>query len=648
VFWLISLNSLFSQEGDNAVSILESARKAYAKVRAQRNGHTWILTAPHPGCEKSEKSEKSQNLRENTTFSAVAECEKSPPYLLVTDPAELPTVVAAIDNSTLIGLDLETTGLNPRTDRVRLLSLAVETIDDTMFTYMVDCCALDPSPLWDALAGKELTIHNAAFDLAFLSRLGFVPGTVHDTLLMARALAAGGPDFHHCTLRDCVRRELDYDLDKAGQREDWSGMITPDMRAYAVRDAVAHRRLYEALLAEVEKADLTKTVRIEERALPAFVWLALSGAPFDRDAWQALADQARRDAADLAQRLDEAAPDRPGYLGTAGAWSWDSPQQVKLAFEAAGWPVQDTEDETLAGIEHPLADLLRQYRAAMKRVGTYGEDWLHHVADDGRIYPSWNQMGSVAGRTSCSEPNLQQVPRDKRYRRCFAAPPGRILVKADYSQLQLRIAAKVANEARMLAAYRAGEDLHTLTAQQITDKSDVTKDDRQIAKAVNFGLLFGLGAKGLRGYARSNYGLKLTEGQAKEYRAAFFRTYPGLERWHKRAGNSRAKECRTLGGRRRLLDDKTPYTHRLNAPVQGTEADGAKLAMGLLWERRAECPETFPVLFNHDEIVVEADAGQGKAAAAWARQAMVDAMAPLIDPVPVEVEVKIGRTWAGD
>jgi DNA polymerase-1 len=568
--------------------------------------------------------------------------------LLVSDPAALQTVAAALDNTSLIGLDLETTGLNPRTDRVRLLSLNTDTIDGGTFTYLIDCAAVDPSPLWEPLAGKELTAHNAAFDLAFLSRLGFVPGVVHDTMLMARALAAGGPDFHHCKLKDCARRELGLDLDKSYQREDWSGPLSAEMLAYAAQDALAHRRLYEALLPKVRQAGLMEVVRIEERALPAFVWLGMSGAPFDRAAWQALADDARREAAELARRLDEAAPARPGYLDTLGAWTWDSPQQVKRAFEAAGRPVENTDDETLAGIDHPLADLLRQYRAATKRAGTYGEDWRLHVAEDGRIYASWNQLGTVAGRTSCSDPNLQQVPRDRRYRRCFAAPPGRVLVKADYSQLQLRIAAKVSGDRAMLAAYRAGEDLHTLTARQITGKEDVTRDDRQLAKAVNFGLLFGLGAKGLRGYARSNYGLDLTAEQAAQYRRSFFAAYPGLERWHRTAGNSRAKECRTRAGRRRLLDDKTPYTHRLNTPVQGTEADGAKLAMAFLWERRGQAPGAFPVLFGHDEIVVECAADQADAVKGWLTGAMVEAMAPLIDPVPCEVEAKAARTWGGD
>jgi DNA polymerase I-like protein with 3'-5' exonuclease and polymerase domains len=612
------------------VSILEQARKAYARLKLERNGHKEPPPRQVRGYEINEID------------------EESPSYLLVRNPAGLQAVTAALDDTALVGLDLETTGLDPRADRVRLLSLAVDTIDGGIFTYLIDCFAVDPSPLWEAMAGKGLTIHNAAFDLAFLSRLGFVPGAVHDTLLMAKAVAMGGADFHRCGLKDCARRELNLDLDKAHQKDDWSGDLSPEMLAYAAQDAVAHRRLYEALRLKVEMAGLAEVLRVEERALPAFVWLRLAGIAFDRVGWQALADEARGEAADLARRLDAAAPDRPGFLGKEGAWSWDSPQQVKLAFEAVGCPVEGTDDETLARIDHPLADLMRQYRTAMKRAGTYGTDWLQHVAEDGRIYPSWAQLGTVAGRTSCSAPNLQQVPRDKRYRRCFAAPPGRVLVKADYSQLQLRIAAKVADEKHMLAAYRAGEDLHTLTARQITGKEDVTRDDRQLAKAVNFGLLFGLGVKGLRGYARSNYGLDLTEAQAAHYRRAFFTAYPGLERWHRQAGNSRAAECRTLGGRRRLLDDKTPFTHRLNTPVQGTEADGAKLAMALLWERRAECLGAFPVLFCHDEIVVECDADQVVAVRGWLTQAMVEAMTPLIDPVPVEVEAKVGRTWAGD
>jgi DNA polymerase-1 len=306
-----------------------------------------------------------------------------------------------------------------------------------------------------------------------------------------------------------------------------------------------------------------------------------------------------------------------------------------------------TGDEVLAGIDHPAAALLRRHRQHAQLLKAFGPKWLAHV-HDGRLYPSWNQLGTDAGRSSCKEPNAQQVPRDPRYRQCFTAPPGRVLVKADYGQLQLRIAAKITGDPAMSAAYAAGLDLHTATARRLTGKDEVSPAERQLAKALNFGLLFGLGAQGLRSYALKEYGVQLTEEEATRYRDAFFRTYAGLAAWHRRAGNSRAPESRTLAGRRRLMDASTPYTHRLNSPVQGTEADGVKLAMALLWERRDQCPGAFPVLFGHDEIVVEADADQADAAAAWLKQAMVDGMAPLIAPVQCEVEVKVAQTWGGD
>jgi DNA polymerase-1 len=239
------------------------------------------------------------------------------------------------------------------------------------------------------------------------------------------------------------------------------------------------------------------------------------------------------------------------------------------------------------------------------------------------------------------------LPRGKEYRRCFAAPPGRVLVKADYSQVELRIAAKVSGDQAMRDAYARGLDLHTLTAQRILGKADVTREDRQLAKAVNFGLLYGMGAKGFRVYARSQYGVAMTDAEAARYRQAFFDAYPGLAAWHRRVKRAHAAETRTLAGRRRLLAVDQSDTLRLNTPVQGTGADGLKAALGLLWRRRGDCPGAVPVLAIHDEIVVEADEGQAEAAATWLRRAMLDGMRPYLDPVPVEVEVTAAQTWGG-
>jgi DNA polymerase-1 len=316
--------------------------------------------------------------------------------------------------------------------------------------------------------------------------------------------------------------------------------------------------------------------------------------------------------------------------------------------KAAGINVEAADDDALARVNHPLADLVRQYRAARKRAGTYGKDWLQHVAPDGRVYAGWRQIGADSGRMACREPNLQNLPRGPAYRRCFAAPPGRLLLKADYSQIELRIAAKVSGDTAMLDAYHKGLDLHTLTAQRVLGIQGVTKEHRQLAKALNFGLVYGMGAGGFQAYAKAQYGLDLTFDQATAYRRAFFASYPGLARWHADVRRAHAGETRTLARRRRLLDKDTPDTLRLNSPIQGAGADGLKLALALLWERRDQAPGAFPVLAVHDEIVVEADVTQADATAGWLKAAMLDGMQQLIDPVPIDVEVQVAQTWAGD
>jgi len=647
------------------MSVLELARKTYQKLKVERTGYHRPVVAPNTGCERSEKSELSPFVVSWEAPDSNRRCEKSelsekrvpahvagelrgekseiseisPPYQFITDPANLPALFPALEESDRVGIDLETTGLNPRTDQIRLLSLATE-----RGTYLIDVFTVDPNPLWEHLADKTLIGHNLAFDLGFLARLGFTPGPVKDTMLMSQMVYAGRNERH--ALAECVQRELGKTLDKTLQKSDWSRSLTPEQLAYAAADVDLLKPLCDALESKVKEAGLESIADIEHRAVPAFVWLAGSGIGFDSATWEGLAQKAADDAHRLAHELDAISPSREQAEMFGTAWNWDSPDQVKEAFHTLKIDLESTGDEALAKIDHPLAGLLRQYRDARKRLTTYGTDWLKHVAPDGRVYAGWRQIGAASGRTSCSSPNLQQVPRGS-HRRCFQTPAGRVLVQADYSQLQLRIAAKIAGEQRMIEAYARGEDLHTLTARSITGKPEVTKEDRQLAKAVNFGLLFGLGAKGLRAYSKSNFGLDLTEQQAAGYRRAFFDAYPGLAQWHRREGNSKAPECRTLSGRRRLLDDKTPFTHRLNTPVQGVEADGLKLALALLWERRDRVPGAFPVLAVHDEIVMECDQSQADAVSAWLTESMIEALAGWLDPVPVEVEVKVAPSWGG-
>jgi DNA polymerase-1 len=569
-----------------------------------------------------------------------ARMEQPASRFVVVKQEDIQAVCQAVDESALIGLDLETTGLDPHEHRIRLLSLATG-----RGTYLLDFFQVDPSPLWPSLREKTIVAHNAAFDLGFLTAVGFEPGLVRDTMILSQLLTTGQRASHK--LEDCVTRELGRKLDKQVRLSDWSGQLTPEQLNYAAADVEVLVPLFQALDAKVRVAGLEKITDIEHRCLPALVWLSRSGILFDCEMWGKLAEQAEADCSRISAELDALArpPSQPDMFSSG--WNWDSPEQVKRALNAAGCDAQATDDDTLAKLDHPLAQKVREYREARKRHTTYGRDWMKHVAQNGRVYASWRQIGASSGRMSCSAPNLQQLPRRK-YRVCFRAPPGRVLVKGDYSQIELRIAAKISGDPNMLAAYQSGQDLHTLTAQRLLGKQEVTREDRQVAKSANFGLLYGMGARGYRNYAKSKFGVEMTEAQATAYREAFFTAYPGLRKWHRCAGHSgdRAIETHTLVGRRRL--EVQQFTEKLNTPVQGTGADGLKLALALLWESRDQVPGAFPVLAVHDEIVVEADADQADAVSAWLKTGMVEAMTPLIEPVPVEVEVKVARTWGGD
>jgi DNA polymerase I-like protein with 3'-5' exonuclease and polymerase domains len=593
------------------------------------------------------------------------------PAVVLTAPDEVRHLADAVSRwEGAVGLDTETTGLDPLTDRVRLLQVALNDDAAVIDVFRLPDPTADLAPLFAALRGKEVVGHNLQFDLRFLSPLGFVPGRVFCTLLASKVLHAGDREEEHNVrfkhgLGDVAERELGVSLDKGEQASNWTGTLTREQLAYAAADAAVLVRLATDLKAKLAATDLAATAEIEMRALPGIAWARPIAV--DAKAWLAIADGAEAERARLAEEMDRLAPNPAGIPGMETT-NWDSPEQVKEAFARVGVTLDSTDDDALAGVSHPLAGLLREYRGTTKRAGTYGREWVAKHAARGEVLPSWNQLGAESGRMSCSNPNLQQIPRTADYRRCFVARPGRMLVKADYSQVELRIGAKVANESVMIAAYREGRDLHSLTAARVLGKpeAEVTKADRQLAKAVNFGLLYGMGWRGLKQYAKANYGVELSDRQAQGYRTAFFKAYPALQAWHERTEAHVKKLFRadpeglhavyTLAGRRRFLPiakkDGTgkPYpnkTDALNTPVQGTGADGLKVAVALLWERRGECPGAVPVIFAHDEIVLEAPADAAERAADWLRHCMVEAVAPLIDPVPVEVGVTVGPTWAG-
>jgi DNA polymerase I-like protein with 3'-5' exonuclease and polymerase domains len=448
-------------------------------------------------------------------------------------------------------------------------------------------------------------------------------------------------------LQDLVRRELAVELDKDHQKADWGGQLTDEMLAYAGNDTKVLLPLAEALASRTKEVKLELTVEIECRALPAMTWMANAGLPFDRKGWSEHLKGLAKEKSRLTKELDELIPEAPD----GKARNWNSHPQVKEAFELAGIDLPNIQEKTLSRIDHPLAKILLKYKKVSTMLSNYGPKLLEFVSEDGRIHADWHQIGAGTGRMSCSKPALQQLtPEVKRYVR---APNGRLLIKADYSQIELRIAAKVSGDERMLEAYQKGEDIHLLTAKSLASVG-VGKEDRKLAKAVNFGLLYGQGAKGFKEFARDKYETDITLEEAALYKRRFFETYAGLAAWHERE-RLRMKhgetETRTLTGRRRV--GVMRFTEWVNAPVQGTGADGLKLALALLWERREECPGAVPVACVHDEIVVECDEDKAEKVKAWLEKAMIDGMDDILNGpdvggprVPVKVETQIGKTWA--
>jgi DNA polymerase-1 len=257
---------------------------------------------------------------------------------------------------------------------------------------------------------------------------------------------------------------------------------------------------------------------------------------------------------------------------------------------------------------------------------------------------------------TCEAPNLQQTPHELR---AYIKPKeGHVLIKADFSQIELRIAAVIAKDQRMLQAFRERTDLHSLTASLILSKriDQVSKEERQLAKALNFGLLYGMGAAGLRNYAQSEYGVSLSLKRAVEYRQKFFATYPGLAKWHKETERKLIKAknrgesgivVSTLAGRKRwVYTDK--LTTALNTPIQGTGADGLKSAVAVFYKwllERGLWGQVRIVLLVHDEIVVEAPEPLAWEATLLLTEAMREGMGAIVKGVPIEVEAGIYADW---
>ena len=617
--------------------------------------------------------------------------------LTTTQPGVLVGVehLHTLSTAITVAFDSETTGLQPEWGGLRLLQLGARDCP----IVLIDCWELDLAgwaAVRDFFEAKQRfwLAHNAVFDLGWLQEHGIRPkGRVMCSMLASKLISNGIPNIKH-GLAATVERYLGRTLSKELQVSDWSApVLSAEQLSYAANDVQALIDLDVILSERLGAGRLVRAHTLECSALPAMAQMWRTGLPFNRTKLEELQASLEADISRYGEQfivdLDAALPeehklprDEDGSFNlrskAEGAVRLGTKRQAGFNLNS---PKQLVEKFTVLLGEEPVGkegkpsaarDALREYAADHKVIQVY-LSWkraekrrqmvvsmMEHQAPDGFIRASYMQLGADTGRMSCLKPNLQQIPRDNAFRLAAEAPDGWTFVCADFGQMELRLAAALAEDETMIEAFKHGTDLHTLTASAIytepTEDEKELKLRRQVAKSANFGLLFGAGAKGLRNYAGA-MGITMTIEEAEQVRDTFHQTYSGISRWQR--ANAQVSD-KTRGDkwaevriphsdmRRFLPGDMNRVTVRCNTPVQGAGAAVMKCALGKLWkhlERAGEYEARLSAVV-HDEVLLLVQEGTQ---AKWMRtlqQVMESAEAEWLGEIPPLAEANSGKTWA--
>jgi len=527
--------------------------------------------------------------------------------------------------------------------------------------------ALEPAL---AAPGQVKVAHNAGYDLSILNRYGWrVPGELIDTMIAAWLL---DPSNRGLGLKDLVWTRLHTEMtpiaDLIGSGK---AQITMDRvpaataAAYAGADAVMTLRLADVLMPEVAEKGLLPLFRdIEMPLVPVLVDMEAAGIKLDVQVLKQMSVELTARLRQLELEIQRIA----GY-----AFNINSTQQLSdVLFGKLGLPTEglkktqagtySTAADVLEGLrgKHEIVDLILEQRQLSKLLSTY-VDALPAMVNPrtGRVHTSYNQTGAETGRLSSTNPNLQNIPVrtevGREIRRAFVAEPGWRLLSADYSQVELRILAHISGDEYLLAAFERGEDIHASAAAKVygIPLSQVTKEQRAVAKMMNFATSYGVTAFGLA----QRTGLSRTE--AEQFMQRYFATYPGVKRYIEETKKLAREQgyVETLLGRRRYFpvlkttaNTQQAYNVRqaaeraaINHPIQGTAADIIKIAMIRLHRALGEGGYRARMLLQvHDELVLEVPEAELPAVGALVREVMEGAY-PL--KAALKVDLETGPNW---
>ena len=594
-------------------------------------------------------------------------------YEAVTDPAAFERWLTAIAGADLVAFDTETTSLDPLAARIVGLSFAVAPgracyipvghryagAPDQLPEAMV-LARLAP---WFADPERKKLGQNTKYDQHVLANHGLaLAGVAHDTLLESYVLESHRPhDLDSLALRHLGLKTITYAevTGKGASKIGFDQVGVEQATAYAAEDADVTLRLHDFLWPQFASAPRLAEVyaALELPVREVLFTMERNGVLLD---CALLAAQSR----ELGERV--LALEQQAYAVAGQPFNLASPKQLgEILFERMKLPVikktstgqPSTDEEVLQELadDYPLPKLLLEHRALAKLKSTY-TDKLPQMVDPatGRVHTNYAQATAVTGRLASSDPNLQNIPvrtpEGRRIREAFIAAPGYVLVSADYSQIELRIMAHLSQDPALLEAFRRGDDIHRATAAEIfgVTPAEVSSEQRRYIKAVNFGLIYGMGAFGLATQ------LGIERGAAQQFIDRYFARYPGVADYMQRTRDlARAQGyVETVFGRRLWLPDikaaggpRRAAAERaaINAPMQGTAADLVKLAMISVqgWLAR-ERLQTKLILQVHDELVLEVPESELPKVRAELPERMTGVAALA---VPLVVDVGTGSNW---
>jgi len=594
-------------------------------------------------------------------------------------------VVRALDNTDTFSFDLETTGLSPLDSRILLLQFGTR---EKQFIMRPSDHVRLLLPYLTNTSHKVL-IHNAKFEQKFMqyyyqSHIR----NVFDSMIAEQVLESEKyPRSLEYVARKYLNRELDKSLQKSFLQMRPMEAFTDEQLNYAATDVDVLFGIYDKqndLLIESEQSAIAE---IEFACVGVVAAMELEGLPVDIDKWRSKILEYKERERSTREHLfslfldDSDLPEQVGMFERTGVVPSakkerkvitviDSPQQIGMAFKAIGieLPINDkghymTDERTLEKVNHPAAAELLTYRGITKVLDSYGETLLDKIHPfTGRLHPDFNQIGTDTGRFSCREPNVQQIPEE--FREFIGGEKDWRIVGGDYSQMELRIIAELSQDESLIRAFHMGGDPHASTAAVMfkIPIEAVTKEQRHIAKTINFGLSYGMGTPKLMDTLNAGREKKLTYNEVVKLNDQYRTTYSGVISWFVDAGNKAFRQgySVTLGGRKRYyerppagldaetLNNKIAATKRQggNSPIQGTNADITKLALtNLYFELESYGYRAKIINTVHDEITLLAHKNHAEAVKEIVEDSMLRSAQELIKSVPVKVDSYVSDWW---